>query len=140
MVTSETVLYLGIYFHAINHGKRIKSLGISSMIYCLNCYDPMLHNVSELHNSSMFTIVLSCTTSHCCTMIYIIINPLIQFTVTQSSLNQINGASLQDNSLLRYTLYTSSVQDLYLPPRFLLQRQSHAFYQGNTLELSISYD
>ena len=33
--------------------------------------------------------------------------------------NQINGASLQDNSQLRYILYTSSVQDLYFPLRFL---------------------
>ena len=41
---------------------------------------------------------------------------------------------LQDNSLLRYTLYTSSVQDLYLPQRFLLQRQSYAFCQGWCLE------
>ena len=46
----------------------------------------------------------------------------------------IDGASLQDNSLLRYTLYTSSVQDLYLPPRFLLQRQSYAYCQGLDLE------
>ena len=43
---------------------------------------------------------------------------------------QFNGASLQDNSQLRYTLYTSSVQDLYLPLRSLLQRQSYAFCQG----------
>ena len=64
----------------------------------------------------------------------------IEFTVTPVSLNQTNGASLQDNSLLRYTLYTSSVQDQHLPLRFLLQRQSHIFYQGNTLELLISYD
>ena len=64
----------------------------------------------------------------------------IQFIVLQVSLNYLNGASLQDNSLLRYTLYTSSVQDFHLPLRFLLQRQSHTFYQGNTLELSISYD
>ena len=49
------------------------------MIYCLYYYDPMLYNESELNNSSMLTIVLSCTISHCCTMIYIyiIISPLI---------------------------------------------------------------
>ena len=45
--------------------------------YCLYCYNPMLYNVLELHNSSMFTIALSCTIRHCCTMIYIIISPLI---------------------------------------------------------------
>ena len=37
-------------------------------------------------------------------------------------------------------LYTSSVQDLHLPPRLLLQRQSYAYCQGYTLELSINYD
>ena len=46
-----------------------------------------------------------------------------------SSHTLVNGASLQGNSLPRYILYTSSVQDLYLPLRFLLQRQSHASCQ-----------
>ena len=49
--------------------------------------------------------------------------------VSQVSLNYSNGVSLQDNSLLRYTLYTSSVQDMHLPLRFLLQRQSHASFK-----------
>ena len=120
--------------------KRV-TLVIFNALFYVCIYSPMLYNVSELHNSSMFTIVQSCTMSHCCTMIYIDYKSSItQYTVTQSSLSQLNGASLQDNSLLRYTFYTSSVQDLHLPLRFLLQRQSHAFYQGNTLELSISYD
>ena len=80
--------------------------------------------------------VPSCTIVWCCTIIYNAYESNnLQFTITQSSLNQINGASLQDNSLLRYTLYTSSVQDLYLPPRFLLQRQSYAYYQGLCLEV-----
>ena len=30
-------------------------------------------------------------------------------------------------------LYTSSVQDIYLSPRFLLHRQSYALYQGFSL-------
>ena len=49
--------------------------------------------------------------------------------VSQVSLNYLNGVSVQDNSLLRYTIYTSSVQDLYLPLRFLFQRQSHASFK-----------
>ena len=64
---------------------------------------------------------------------------ITKFTVSQVSHKHLYGASLQDNSLLRYTLYTSSVQDLHLPLRFLLQGQPYAFIQGYTLELSISY-
>ena len=88
---------------------------------------PMLYNILELNNSLMFQYNIV----HKSTITY--------FTVSQVSLKHLNGASLQDNSLLRYTLYTSSVQDLHLPLRFLIQRQSYAFIQGYTLELSISY-
>ena len=102
--------------------------------YYLSYHSPRLHNISELHNSSMLY-NSSVFQYH---IIYKSNN--IKFIVSQVSLNYLNTASLQDNSLLRYTLYTSSVQDLHHPLRFLLQRQPYAFYQGNTLELSISYD
>ena len=103
---------------------------------------PMLYNASELYNSSMFIIVQYCTMIYSCTIVspnssQVQKHTAYSYTV---SLNQTNGASLWGNSLLRHTLYTSTVQDLYLLLRFLLQRQSHTFYQGNTLELSISYD
>ena len=147
MVSTSSVVWSQVrwffileYYCAINHDERIKSFRISSIIYCLYCYDPILYNVSELHNSSMFTIVQYCTMFTIAQLYIVHKFNSIQFTVTQSSLNHLNGASLQDNSHLRYTLYTSSVQDLHLPLRFLLQRQSLAYYQGNTLELSISYD
>ena len=90
--------------------------------------NPMLYNILELHNSLMFQYNIVQKSTITC------------FTVSQVLLKHLNGASIQDNSLLRYTLYTPSVQDLHLPLRFLLQRQSYAFIQGYTLELSISYD
>ena len=94
----------------------------------------ILHMFSSMqHDSLMFTIVqlvqwFTLYNSTQCSQVHYII---YKFT---SSHKQFNGASLQDNSLLRYTLYTSSVQDLYLPPRLLLQRQSYAFCQGLDLE------
>ena len=107
--------------------------------YSLFFICPLVCNTMGLHNSSIF-IIVQCVqwftlhhNTYCSQVHYIV----YKFT---SSHNQINGASLQDNSQLRYTLYTSSVQDLYLPPRFLLQRQSHAYCQGYTLEPSINYD
>ena len=104
------------------------------MFYYVTYDSPKSYNISELHNSSMLY-------NRSVFQYYIVHKSNnIQFMVSQISLNYLNGASLQDNSLLIYTLYTSSVQDLHHPLRFLLQRQSYAFYQGNTLELSISYD
>ena len=127
------VLCLG-HLCTINHDERTESYWLSSMFYYVSYHSPMLYNISELHNNSMLY--------NSSEFQYYIVHKSnnIQFIVSQVSINYLNGASLQDNSLLRYTLYTSSVQDLHLPPRFLLQRQSHAFYQGNTLELSIRYD
>ena len=92
-----------------------------------------------LHNSSLFTLVqfVQWLTSY--NSIYCSQVQYIDYKFTGSH-NWLNGASLQDNSLLRHTLYTSSVQDLHLPPRLLLQRQSHAYCQGYTLEPSINYD
>ena len=133
VVTNETVLCLG-NLRAINHDERTESYWLSSMFYYVSYHSPMLHNISELHNSSMLY--------NSSEFQYYIVHKSnnIQYIVSQVSLNYLNGASLQDNSLLRYTLYTSSVQDLHHPLGFLLQRQSYAFCQGNTLELSISYD
>ena len=96
------------------------------MFYYVFYHSPMLYNISELHNSSL-----------------LYNSSIYQYYIVYSLqvlLNYLNGASLQDNSLLRYTLYTSSAQDLHHPLRFLLQRQSYASYQGNTLERSMSYD
>ena len=114
--------------------KEQSHVGYLLCIYYISYLSSRLHNISELHNSSMLYNSLEFQ--------YHIVHKSnnIQFIVTQVSLNYLNGASLQENSLLRYTLYTSSVQDLHLPLRFLLQRQSHASFRGKTLELSISYD
>ena len=100
-------------------------------MFILHMFTSMQHSGS--HNSVMFTIVQlvqwsTLYNSTQCSQVHYIV-----YKVT-SSHKQFNGASLQDNSLLRYTLYTSSVQDLYLPPRFLLQRQSYAYCQGLDLE------
>ena len=114
--------------------KEQSHIGYLLCIYYVSYHSPKLHNISELLNSSMLY--------NSSEFQYHIVHKSnnIYFIVSQVSLNFLNGASLQDNSLLRYTLYTSSVQDLHHPLRFLLQRQSYAFYQGNTLELSICYD
>ena len=133
VVTNEMVLCFG-NLCTISHDERTESHWLSSKFYYVSYHSPKLHNISELHNSSML---------YNSSMFYYYIvhkSNNIQFIVSQVSLNYLNGASLKDNFLLRYTLYTSSVQELHLPPRFLLQRQSHAFYQGNTLELSVYYD
>ena len=114
--------------------KEQSHMGYLLCIYYVSYHSPMLHITSELHNSSMLY--------NSSVFQYHIVHKSnnIQIIVTHVSLNYLNGASLQDNSLLRYTLYTSSVQDLHHPPRFLLQRQSYASFQGKTLELSINYD
>ena len=78
--------------------------------------------MSSLHNGPL------CTTAHS------VYESTIYSLLFTRSHKQFNVASLQDNTLLRYTLYPSSVQDLYLPPRFLLQGQSYAFCQGCSLE------
>ena len=133
VVTNETILCLG-NLCAINHDERTESYWLSSMFHYVSYHSPMLHNISELHNSSMLY--------NSSEFQYYIVHKSnnIEFIVSQVSLNYLNGASLQDNFLLRYTLYTSSVQDLHHQLGFLLQRQSYAFCQGNTLELSISSD
>ena len=133
VVTNEMVLCLG-NLRAINHDERTKSYRLSSTFYYVFYHSPKLYNISVLHNSSLL--------DNSSMFQYHIVHKSnnIQFIVSQVSLNYLNGASPQDNSLLRYTLYTSSVQDLHHPLRFLLQRQSYAFYQSNTLELSVSYD
>ena len=133
VVTNEMVLCLG-NLCTINHDERTASYWLSSMFYYVCYHSPKLYHISELHNNSLLY--------NSSVFQYYIVHKSnnIQFIGSQVSLIYLNGASLQDNSLLRYTLYTSSVQDLHHPLKFLLQRQSYAFYQGNTLELSVSYD
>ena len=82
-----------------------------------------------LHNSSLFTLVQFVQWFTLYNSIYCSQVQYIDYKFTGSHI-WLNGASLQDNSLLRHTPYTSSVQDLHLPPRLLLQRQSHAYCQG----------
>ena len=62
-------------------------------------------------------------------------------SLNSSLLNSIGWMELpsMDSSLLRHTHYTSSVQDLHLSPRLLLQRQSYMHtVKVNILMLSIN--
>ena len=147
VVTNEMVLCLGD-LHAINHDEINRVLWFVFNEFIIICF--IISQSCIMYQSCTInqccTIFQSCTVFQSCTIVQssnIIVftsSNNIQFISFTKLHIQLNGASLQDNSLLRYTLYTSSVQDLHLPPRFLLQRQSYAFYQGNTLELSISSD
>ena len=111
----------------------MNNMSLFGCLYSLFFLYSLVCNTVGLHNSSMFTVVqfaqqFTLHNNTLCSQVQYIV---YRFTCSHK---QVNGASLQDNSLLRYTLYTSSVQDLYLPPRFLLQRQSYAFCQGLCLE------
>ena len=97
VVTNETVLCLG-NLCTINHDERTESYWLSSMFYYVSYHSTKLHNISKLHNSSMLY--------NSSEFQYYIVHKSnnIQFIVSQVLLNYLNGASLQDNSLLRYTL------------------------------------
>ena len=117
-------------FCTINHDDQHESLWLSIDLFLL---DSLVCNTVGLHNILLFTIVqfVQWFTLYNSTQ-WLWVQSIVYGL--QVLYKQLNGASLQDNSQLRYTLYTSSVQDLYLPPRFLLQRQSYAFCQGWCLE------
>ena len=107
------VLYLGIYFHAVNHDERIKSFRLSSIIYYLYCYDSMLYNASELHNSSMFTIIQYCTMFTVAQLYIVHKSNNKQFTVTQSSLNQLMEPPSRTTPFLDI-LFTPPVYKTYI--------------------------
>ena len=125
VVTNEMVL-CSWNFHATNHDEMNRVLLVVFNIFIIICFIicSELHSISELYNKS----VLYNSSEFQYHKVY-----NTQFISSQVLLNYLNGASLQDSSLLRYTLYTSSVQDLHLPPRLLLQRQCHAYCQGQCL-------
>ena len=113
-------------FRTINHDRIIqhKSIELSFGLFPYVYYYLVCTRVySSQRSSSLIDIIVHSVQE------YIVFTSPIYDIVMISSHTWVNGASLQGNSLLRYILYTSSAQDLYLPLRFLLQRQSHASCQ-----------
>ena len=74
----------------------------------------------------------------------VLIGPIYNKVII-SSHTRFNGVSLQDNSQLRYILYTCSVQDLYLPSKTspletilcFLSRLMSCGYQSNMISFCI---